>query len=202
MGGAPTKTQSPQGLDQLLNAAQTILRQTGPVRKELLGQTLEALKTGGVGAQIPIIQRAVEQSKEATGQALKGTSDQAAAGGVTGPYLQSILAATRMKGEQNTSQIPTEIASNFIAGAPSLISSQQGQGLQALGQGAQIDLQQQEFNVMRFEDFMRDLKGSLQMAGGAAAGGGGGFSGGGGSGYTGSSATNAYTAGQAYMVDN
>jgi hypothetical protein len=201
MGGAPTKTQSPQGLDQLLNAAQTILRQTGPVRKELLGQTLEALKTGGVGARIPIIQRAVEQSKQATGQALKGTSDSAAAGGVTGPYLQSILAATRMSGEQQTSQIPTQIASDLIGRAPGLVSGMQGQGLQALGQGASIDLQQQEFNVARFEDFMRDLKGSLQMTG-SSFGGGGGTTPATNSGYSGSSAANAYVAGQATMVDN
>jgi predicted RNA-binding protein Jag len=202
MGGAPTKVGNVQGLDQLFQAAQAILKQTGPVRKELLGQTLEALKTGGVGAQIPIIQRAVENSKAATGNALKATTDSAAAAGVGGSYLQNILAATRIKGQQNTSQIPTEIASNFISAAPGLVTSMQGQGLGALTNTANIDLNAAEFNVSRFEDFMRDLKSSLQMAGGAAAGGGGGFGGAGGSGYTGSSAANAYTAGQATMVDN
>src|SRR5438876_4705928 len=102
-GSGAGKPETPEQINKLGAIAETILKQTGPVRKELLGQTLEALKTGGVGARIPIIQRAVEASKQATSSALKETTASGGAAGLAGtPFLQSILAKTRVSGEQAT----------------------------------------------------------------------------------------------------
>ena len=176
MGGAPTKAQSPEGVDKLLRAAESILQQSAPARKELLGQTLEALKTGGVGARIPIIQRAVEASKQATGNALRQTSGDLASRGITGPYASSILAATREGGAQATSQIPTNIAGEMIGRAPGIVGGFTGQALGGLSTAGSLDLNRQEFNVEQFAKFMEDLKSSLQSLGsyGASMGGGGG----------------------------
>lgn len=172
MGGAPTKAQSPEGVDKLLRAAESILQQSAPARKELLGQTLEALKTGGVGARIPIIQRAVEASKQATGNALRETSGQLAGRGITGPYASSILSATREAGGQAASQIPTNIAGQMIGAAPGIVGGFTGQALGGLSTAGSLDLQRQEFNVEEFSKFMEDLKQSLQSLGSMGMGGG------------------------------
>ena len=172
MGGAPTKAQSPEGVDKLLRAAESILQQSAPARKELLGQTLEALKTGGVGARIPIIQRAVEASKQATGNAMRETSGQLASRGITGPYASSILSATREAGGQAASQIPTNIAGEMVGAAPGVIGGFTSQALGGLSSAGSMDLQRQEFNVTMFSKFMEDLKQSLQSLGSMGIGGG------------------------------
>lgn len=98
----------------LANYIAELQGQSRPARRLGFQQGAEALRTGGVGARIPIIQRAVEASKLATSNALQGTESGAAAAGVSGPYLQSILAATREQGGLATSRIPTDDAQRLI----------------------------------------------------------------------------------------
>ena len=172
MGGAPTKADTPDAVTKLLHAAESILQQSAPARKELLGQTTEALKTGGVGARIPIIQRAVEASKQATGNALRGTSGDLAARGITGPYASSILSATREAGGQATSQIPTDIAGQMIGAAPNIVGGFTGQGLGGLSTSGGIQANLNMFNSEQFAKFMEDLKSSIQSASSSGAGGG------------------------------
>lgn len=99
-----------------------------PIRRELSAQILEALKTGGVGAQIPIVQRAVEGTKQATSGALRGTEEALAGGNLMNtPFGQQILAQQRQAGAQAASNIPTDIARAFIGGAPEFIGTAGGQ---------------------------------------------------------------------------
>ena len=91
----------------------------------LLSQISEALKTGGVGAQIPIIQNAVSGANQATSQALKGTTESLARSGLGAtPFGQRQLAETRLAGAQAAGAIPTQFAQQYIQAAP-----QYGQGL-------------------------------------------------------------------------
>ena len=165
-GSGAGKPETPEQITKLGQIAETILKQAGPLRKELLGQTLEALKTGGVGARIPVIQRAVESSKQATSNALRGTTESLGATGLaSSPYGQSILANIRTQGGQATSQIPTQIAENFIGAAPGIVASMQGQGLQGLQASGSIELQNRQFAADQFVKLMEDIKSSLQSLG-------------------------------------
>ena len=104
----------------LSDRAGAIFRIGKPIIQESSAQQLEALRTGGVGAKIPLIQRSVEASKQATGTALAATKDELSAAGIGGtPFAQNILARSRMGGEQAASQIPTAIAERIASGVPS-----------------------------------------------------------------------------------
>lgn len=83
-------------------------------------QVTEALRTGGIGAQIPIIGQAVSSANQAQSQALQGTENSLASSGLTrSPYGQSILAQQRQQGAQAIGRIPTDYAQQFIGQGPS-----------------------------------------------------------------------------------
>ena len=87
-----------------------------PVREQLGAQIGEALRTGGVGAQLPIIQQAVEQSRAATANTLSGQRQELARSGLTDtPFASTALAGTELKGNQQTAGIPSQLAQWLIA---------------------------------------------------------------------------------------
>ena len=139
--GGPQLTANP---DPELSAFTKEIRETSkPVRDEVFGQVLEALKTGGVGAQIPSIQRSVEASRGATAQALRGTEEDLAASGLgRTAFGQRALAETRLAGEQQTAQIPTLMAQDFLSVAPSLALGSAAQSFSGLTSAAGIGTQQ------------------------------------------------------------
>lgn len=86
----------------------------GPL-DDLIAQIGDAIKTGGVGAQIPIINRAVEDSRAGTANALKQLDDRFGASRTGGtPYAERTRADTLLSGEHATAGIPTDIAKKFI----------------------------------------------------------------------------------------
>jgi hypothetical protein len=104
-----------------------------PIRDEVFGQVLEALKTGGIGARLPIIQKSVEASRAATSQALTDTKAAASGTGLEkSPFLARILAETRLGGEQQTNAIPQAVAKEFIDIAPALATGSSAQILTGL----------------------------------------------------------------------
>jgi hypothetical protein len=183
--GGPGKVDNLQQIDQLaqiamsfLQRSKTLFKTAKPLFQESAAQQLEALKTGGVGARIPMIQRAVEASKAATAGALRGTTDELAATGLAGtPFAASTLAGTRMSGEQATSQIPTTIAQHVISSPTSgldMIRAALDFGTAGAGAehgSAALDLSRQTFNAEQFASFMKDLKQSVQSAAMSGAGG-------------------------------
>ena len=77
-----------------------------PAMTEAAGQTVEGLKTGGIGAAIPLITRALEQSKMASSRSMGATESRLAQTGLSGtPFGENILAGTRMQGDLATSQV-------------------------------------------------------------------------------------------------
>ena len=117
-GKAPETTVgiTKKSLIEQLRQNKAIFAVQQPVRKELGAQTLEALKTGGVGAKIPLIQRAVEGAQRSNAQALQRTETGLARDStISGtPFAQSILAQQRQAGAFQASQIPTSIAGQLI----------------------------------------------------------------------------------------
>lgn len=103
--------------------AKELQEQSRPLRQELFTQLLEGLQTGGVGAQIPIIQRSVEQSRVAGSNSLRQLDEQLALSGLAGtPFGERSRAETVRLNEQNTASIPTNIVQQFIGQAPSLVT--------------------------------------------------------------------------------
>jgi hypothetical protein len=96
-----------------------LFNETDPTRKLLGDQFAEALSTGGVGAHIPIINRAVENSRMATSNTLRQLDDSMGRFNLSGtPYGQAIRANTLLGGELATGNIPTDFAKAFISMAP------------------------------------------------------------------------------------
>src|SRR5262245_47727887 len=71
VGGAAGTPEVRNLASSLQQQGSTIFSETQPVMQQLLGQMSEALSTGGVGAQIPLIQKSVEASRQATSQGLR-----------------------------------------------------------------------------------------------------------------------------------
>lgn len=158
MGGG--KKESSQNVDQLGQMARALFNETAGLRKEYMGQSMEALKTGGIGAQIPIIARALEASKSATSQSQQMTQDSLGRSGLIGtPFGQSILAQQIMQGNQHTADIPTQYAQNFISQIPSFITALTGQGIQGQS-GAAAD------EVSLYNSYNQGVSGFNNMLGG------------------------------------
>ena len=104
---------------QLTSILQSIQQETDPVRQTLGSQIEEALTTGGVGAQIPIISAAQQQSRQATSSALQGaTADLSRMGLARTPFAASTLGNIQLQGAQTTGLIPSQVAQQFIGMAP------------------------------------------------------------------------------------
>ncbi|HXU80084.1 MAG TPA: hypothetical protein VN914_01720 [Polyangia bacterium] len=129
-GGSVKKSSAEEGL---LSVASQLINESAPLRKEVLGQTLESMQTGGIGAQLPIVQKGIEASRAATASTLSGLDESLARSGL-GRSSAAIAnrANTTLTGELATQAIPQDVASQFIAIAPSLTMGFTGQGMQGL----------------------------------------------------------------------
>lgn len=112
-GGGGSESQMTQLLKDLTG-------ETKPIRDILGSQYQEALTTGGVGAQIPLITAMQEQSRMGTSKALRGTEDQLSQQGLARtPWGASTMAGVRQQGEMATSLIPSQVAQGYVGNAPS-----------------------------------------------------------------------------------
>lgn len=135
-GGGGKQKSSPQ-IDQLGAIAKQLYNDTSSVRNTMLKQGEEALKTGGIGAQIPMITRALDQSRSQLSTDLASTKEDLAKYRLVGtPFGQSILQNAQVVGNQGISQIPTNFAQGMIAQLPGFVSALTGQGMSGMGQAA------------------------------------------------------------------
>lgn len=103
----------------------------------LLGQGLEAAKTGGVGAQIPIVQKSVEASRRAGSQAqTQARGDLARSGAGRTTQGQDILARLGLESSLATERIPTDFTQNFINALLGISTQATGQSVGAAGAAA------------------------------------------------------------------
>lgn len=174
MGGGGKKESSSE-TDYLGQYARALFNETSPLRKEFTDQSLEALKTGGIGAQIPLIARAIEASKAQTSQNLFTTFENLSKSRLAGtPFGQAIMAGSRIAGDQATARIPTDYAQSFISQIPGFIGAMTGTAVQ--GQSGAAANQTQLYNSYN-QGYSNILSASIpgfqQMAGsmiGGAAG--------------------------------
>jgi hypothetical protein len=119
-GGSSNATQMAfENIGKLGSLGSGITRSSMRPMRELQFQQLEALRTGGVGAQIPVAQRSVEAQKQALSQTMRGLEGELQGGNLANsPFGQSIRAQTALAGKQAISNIPTDIAQQFIQGIP------------------------------------------------------------------------------------
>ena len=107
-----------------------------PSAKAFGQQETEALKTGGVNAQIPIINRAVDASRGAESSANQDTQQALARAGLADTsFGAQILGNQKMQGAQNTAAIPGNIAGQFISAVPGTART----GVSAASGAAQAD---------------------------------------------------------------
>lgn len=159
------KTSVPGEFKEIANFARGMLKQTGPLRREVIGQGMEALRTGGVKAQIPMIQQAVSQANQATAQGLKQTAGDLAAKNIGGPFASRLLAQQRMGGEQLAAAIPTQMAEKIINRTLPFAQGMMSAGMGGLGQSGQAAFASDAFNAQQFADIMNGIRSSMQGIG-------------------------------------
>ena len=90
-----------------------------PAARTFGAQETEALKTGGVNAQIPIINRSVDASRGAESSQNQETQQALARAGLDRTsFGAQILGDQNLKAREDTAAIPTNIASQFISAVP------------------------------------------------------------------------------------
>ena len=90
-----------------------------PAAKQFGAQQSEALRTGGVNAQIPSINRAVDASRQAGSSSNQETQAALARAGLSGTSFGANVAATNQQaGAAETAAIPSSVAGQFISSVP------------------------------------------------------------------------------------
>lgn len=142
--------------------------QSRPVRQEVFAQILEGLRTGGIGARIPIIQQAVEASRQATSSALRQLDQSLAQTGLAGTAFGArARGETLLAGEQRTAQLPTELVQQFINTALSQATQTPTTIVQGLGAASQSQAQLQAAQMAQFASLLSALFGAGGQIGAA-----------------------------------
>ena len=135
-GGSSSKTSTGSATSPFAPLIAKFAKSFLPSAKAFGQQETEALKTGGVNAQIPIINRAVDASRGAESSANQDTQQALARAGLANTsFGAQILGNQEMQGAQKTAAIPTDIASQFISAVPGT----SGTGVSAASGAAQAD---------------------------------------------------------------
>ena len=117
----------------LAPASQKLISGVEPVSTELSSQLLEGLQTGGIGARIPLVTRAVEESKTALSRTLAEIEKGLTQKGLTGtPFGERILAEERGAGAFRESQIGPKLTADFLKQAPGFVGQAQQTGISGL----------------------------------------------------------------------
>lgn len=146
-GGKVNRSSAETGL---LDIASSLINDSAPLRKEVIGQTTEAMQTGGIGARLPIVQKGIEASRSATSSALAGLGEEAARGGYSrNSFNQALQAQTQLQGNLATEAIPQQAAEQFIAIAPTLTTGLSGQALQGFTSTAGLANQRSGIQAQR-----------------------------------------------------
>ena len=126
-----------QAGNQLMEIIKQMFGETEELRTTLADQMLEALQTGGIGAQIPLINRAVDASARATGGALKDIDADLAQSGLAGtPFGAALKAQTASQGKFDQSQIPLGFMAEIFKSIPGYLGNLQGAGFQGMAGAA------------------------------------------------------------------
>lgn len=118
IGGSGSHNSSVQGAPGV-DYANSLQARSGALQDESMGQILELLRTGGIGAQMPLIQSSVAQQQNALNNALgaqRATNTRYGTGGT--PLAEGQMGATKLLGMQNIADTPGRIAQPLLNQAP------------------------------------------------------------------------------------
>ena len=133
-----------------------------PLLELLSSQGVEALQTGGVGARIPIIQRAVEGTRVAASQAETRTTESLAQAGLMGtPFGENILAGQRTQAGLGEQSQLNQILMQFISQLPSFGTTGAGQAIGGLGQAGAAAATGKAAETTGFYNLLSALTGKL-----------------------------------------
>ena len=148
LGEAKAQTAGTPGSEAgLLARGGQMVRATRPVRDTAIKQLLEAMRTGGVKAKIPLIQQAVSRANQATAGAMTQTAEQLGSRNIGGAFASRIMAATRLAGNQQAAAVPTQVAESLIGQYMPFVGQIQSLGMGAFSTAAQSAQQLAEFNA-------------------------------------------------------
>lgn len=138
-GGKGGGNESSEALGAIANAFFT---ETTPLRQQLIGQYSEALQTGGSEARMPVIQKAQEQSRQATSNTLAGLDAQLAQSRLAGtPFGEQIRANALQQGQQATAAVPTNIVAQMFQQIPGFVTGANQTVVSGLGSAAGAEAQ-------------------------------------------------------------
>jgi len=141
MGGG--KGGGNSGSKKLEKIAKNFYDETTPLRQEMQDQFLEALTTGGVEARIPMVNKAVESSRQATSNTLRQLDTQLAQSGLAGtPFGQQIQTQALQSGNQQTAGVPFNIIAQLLQQIPGYVTGANQTVVTGLGQAAGAQAQQ------------------------------------------------------------
>jgi hypothetical protein len=153
-----TKTNDPLGPGGTAAFAQNLLNQTALPRKDLMSQITDLLQSGGVGARVPIIQRAVEAETAAAGQdATVNRQNTARAGLIGSAFDVSNQLQHQTSSSSAIAGIGPNMAAQIFSQVPSIISNQTAQGLQAVS----METQRRAQNAMMQAQMLNAIRSSI-----------------------------------------
>jgi hypothetical protein len=110
-----------------------------PLYSQSVSTAENALQTGGVGGQIPSINRAVDANRQASSQAMESTRQSLARLGLSdSPFAQDILASQNQRSNDTAASIAPDAASQIIGGIAGLVGLGQ-RGFGPMGEAAGLD---------------------------------------------------------------
>lgn len=133
------------GTSQVLeDISKQLFEETTPLRGEYIGQLLEGLVTGGIGARIPLVQQSVERSKLASARTMRQQDESLAMSSLLGtPFGESIRAQSRQQAAQQQAAIPGQMTQQFMQALPSFLTGQGQTVVTGLGTAGQVANQAQ-----------------------------------------------------------
>lgn len=118
VGGGKSQSRGKQA-QNVLPFVRMYEQQAAPIRGEQYGQMLEALRTGGVGAQIPLIQRSVANQLRATGDTLRELRGSLTGANLAGtPFGQRAIGDILLQGRSQAANFGPQLAASLAQQVP------------------------------------------------------------------------------------
>jgi hypothetical protein len=155
-GKSSTSSQSTNSpwADVLGRIGQQQWRMAKPALSAYSGQAAEALKTGGVNANIPSINSAVDASRQSSSQSETQMREQLARSGLAGtPFAETIMSQQQGADSARTGAIPAEAAQSFIGQAIPQLEGQAGRAAGAISGAGGLQNTQTGTSTPSFWDF-------------------------------------------------
>lgn len=143
-GKQTSQTELPGDLKNIITDA---YGKISPLTDVYINQLMEAATTGGVGARVPIIQRAQEAQRTAYSTALDDLSKQLAQQGLSGtPFAAEQIGSLTTKGRSAIADVGPNIVNQMLGVLPNFLTGNQSAVLGSLASGRTTDAKGYNWN--------------------------------------------------------